>query len=683
MKERLCAFFILLVLQLLLPLSLQSAVEIKVGVYQNNPKLFINEHGKAAGFYIDLLESIAAIEGWQLQYVPGTWQQCLERLDNGRIDLLPDIDFSDDRAARFDFNQHTVLSNWAVVYTKPDAEVESFADLKGKKIAFMRGDITIEQFNLAIRPFGIDFSMVEADDYRGVFELIAQRQADAGLVNHLFGIRHEREYGIVRSSIICCPRELRFAVTKNRNAYLLQAIDLHLAAFRDDRRSVYYRARDRWIEKRSEQKLPQWLVTFLFGAAGLGVVFFLIAAFLKRQVRVRTAELVEANRGLLREVTERKRAENELAATKENYRLLLESTDQGIYGLDLDGNCTFINDAAAGMLGYRQDEVFGRNMHELIHYKRNDGSPYPLAECQIFKVFSANDGSRISGEMLWRKDGSAFLSEYSSLPVLQDGAMTGLVITFTDISERVRAEEAFHVSEERMRLATELANVAVWEYDFTANRMSRSKNHDQLYGLVWQEQWDMNTFLKATHTDDREVSHEIIQKSVAAGGPDQYTFDFRVVYPDQSIHWLMVIGQVIERDSEGQGIIVRGCLIDITERQRIETELRESDARIRNVFEQANDGIYIISAENRYLDANERGLALFGYTRDELLHMGVADVLDPAEVARLAVEPVQMMSGVLHLAEWNHVRKDGSVFPGEVSAQRLNDNSYIWLSSAT
>ncbi|TXT25031.1 MAG: PAS domain-containing protein, partial [Gallionellaceae bacterium] len=105
--------------------------------------------------------------------------------------------------------------------------------------------------------------------------------------------------------------------------------------------------------------------------------------------------------------------------------------------------------------------------------------------------------------------------------------------------------------------------------------------------------------------------------------------------------------------------------------------LRESNARIRNIFEQASDGIYIISANNRYLDVNQRGLELLGYTRDELLRMGVADVLAQHEVARLAVEPARMMSGIPHLAEWEHVRKDGSTFPGEVSARRLDGQSYL------
>ena len=99
---------------------------------------------------------------------------------------------------------------------------------------------------------------------------------------------------------------------------------------------------------------------------------------------------------------------------------------------------------------------------------------------------------------------------------------------------------------------------------------------------------------------------------------------------------------------------------DITVRIQTEKALRKSEARLRSVFEQANDGIYIISAENRYLEANASGLELLGYTRDQLLQMSVADVLAPHEVARLAVEPPRMMSGAPHLAEWDHVRKDST-----------------------
>ena len=136
------------------------------------------------------------------------------------------------------------------------------------------------------------------------------------------------------------------------------------------------------------------------------------------------------------------------------------------------------------------------------------------------------------------------------------------------LEERRQANNALQDSEERLRLSTELAHVAVWKYDFLANNMEHSANLDQLYGLEPQKKWDSNTFLNAIHPKDRDYSNQMIQRSAASGGPDDYTFDFRVIYPDQSLHWLTVVGQVVERNERGEGLLARGCLIEITDRKQ-------------------------------------------------------------------------------------------------------------------
>ena len=121
---------------------------------------------------------------------------------------------------------------------------------------------------------------------------------------------------------------------------------------------------------------------------------------------------------------------------------LLESTGEGIYGIDLDGCCTFINRAGAAQLGYAPAELLGLNMHEVAHHSHADGTHYPEASCPIFKAFREALPCRIDSERFWRKDGSAFAVEYSSYPIVQDGAVQGAVITFVDISARREAEQA-------------------------------------------------------------------------------------------------------------------------------------------------------------------------------------------------------------------------------------------------
>jgi PAS domain S-box-containing protein len=147
----------------------------------------------------------------------------------------------------------------------------------------------------------------------------------------------------------------------------------------------------------------------------------------------------------------------------------------------------------------------------------------------------------------------------------------------------VWADESVRRSEERLRLATEAARVAVWEYDFVAGQMTRTENHDGLYGLPHQVVWQYDIFVNATHPEDRPVSDRIVMEACAPGGPDSYAFDFRVIWPDGSVHWLAVSGQVVARDGDGRATLVRGALIDVTRLKNVEAELVEAVA-VRDQF---------------------------------------------------------------------------------------------------
>jgi PAS domain S-box-containing protein len=165
------------------------------------------------------------------------------------------------------------------------------------------------------------------------------------------------------------------------------------------------------------------------------------------------------------DITQLKQTEEERSRLTNQLRLLLESSGEGIYGIDLDGRCTFINRAGAQMLGYRPEQALGRDMHELIHHSRCDGTPYPVADCPIFRAFRIGTACRVSDEVLWRQDGSHFPAEYSSFPILDDGRRSGAVITFTDISERKRTEaelkQAKETAEQASRAKSEfLAHVS-------------------------------------------------------------------------------------------------------------------------------------------------------------------------------------------------------------------------------
>lgn len=134
-------------------------------------------------------------------------------------------------------------------------------------------------------------------------------------------------------------------------------------------------------------------------------------------------------------------AVNDLISSKEQIRILLESTAEAIYGVDLHGCCTFANPACVRLLGYdRPDELLGRQMHDLCHHSRPDGTQFPVEECRISGSFKDGIGIHIDDEMFWRKDGSCFPIECWSYPQLKNNEVIGAVVTFLDITERKRAE---------------------------------------------------------------------------------------------------------------------------------------------------------------------------------------------------------------------------------------------------
>ena len=160
--------------------------------------------------------------------------------------------------------------------------------------------------------------------------------------------------------------------------------------------------------------------------------------------------------GIGRDITQRKHIEEERMKLADHIKMLLQSTDEGMYGINTDGLCTFINRSASRMLGYHHTEVLGKSMHNLIHYRHPDGRPYPVEDCCIDRAFKNGVGCRVNNEVFWRKDGTPIPVEYSSYPVINHGVITGAVVTFSDITERKKYEEALKESKAETDLYIDL-----------------------------------------------------------------------------------------------------------------------------------------------------------------------------------------------------------------------------------
>ena len=174
-----------------------------------------------------------------------------------------------------------------------------------------------------------------------------------------------------------------------------------------------------------------------------------LAEAVQTEIELRTA----LNRSQ-RQAREADKARRETAA-------LLESTAEGIYGIDRDGHCTFINSSAAQMLGYPIDAVLGRNMHTLIHHRYPDGREYPQEECATFQAIVSGRGGRVESEVFWRRDGTSFPVSYFSSPLLENGATAGAVVAFSDITERKETEALVLAAWERDRHVAESLQRAI------------------------------------------------------------------------------------------------------------------------------------------------------------------------------------------------------------------------------
>jgi PAS domain S-box-containing protein len=154
---------------------------------------------------------------------------------------------------------------------------------------------------------------------------------------------------------------------------------------------------------------------------------------LEEMVRERTAALTE-------EVRERARGDAERERLLRERESLLESTSDGIYGLDANGRCTFINRTGAEMLGYPVERLIGAAMHDIVQHHRADGATYPLEESPVYHAYANGTPCRLEAETFWRRDGSFFPVEYSACPIHEGSAIRGVVVTFRDVTEKKKLE---------------------------------------------------------------------------------------------------------------------------------------------------------------------------------------------------------------------------------------------------
>jgi two-component system cell cycle sensor histidine kinase/response regulator CckA len=325
--------------------------------------------------------------------------------------------------------------------------------------------------------------------------------------------------------------------------------------------------------KQKGKDIPFILVTGTLGEeAAVDLIKEGVADYILKDSLVRLPSAVR--RALEEKITrdERERAIQSLRESEEQVRLLLDSTAEAIYGINVQGNCTFCNAASLRLLGYNHSsDLLGKQMHWLIHHTRADGKRYPIEECKIYTGFREGKGSHSDDEVLWKKDGSSFPAEYWSYPMFRDGKPIGSVVTFLDIAERKCAEEALRRSEARVRRLVESNIIGISTGDLSGKLIDANDAFLGLLGfsredlLSGEMRWDALTPPEYRDTDQLAVEQ---LKSAGSASPWEKQF-FRKDGSRVSV----LIGVTTLTAARGE-IETVSFVVDISERKKLEAQLR-------------------------------------------------------------------------------------------------------------
>ena len=559
----------------------RSEDPIRVGTYEYPPLVFIDESGAPAGAFIEVIEHIAEEEGWEVEYVQGSWDENVSMLDSGKIDIVLGMAYSEERRKKFAFTEETIFSYWANIYTGKSSPIEGLRDLDGKRIAGLKGSIDFvgpDGMKTLARRLDLNCEFTPMAEYADIFRAVAEGRADAGVVDRACGPKFEQKYSVRKSPIIISPTDARLAMARfaARTPELVGTLDRHLSELKRTPNSIYHRAMAKHLGgDRSIKAAPTWVWTALLIGGALLVLFLVMNVLLHWKVTQKTAELRASNEALQADIAERLKTEEALRKSEERFRNLYERTPVMACALDREGRLTDISNHWCETLGYDHDEVVGK-MGGDYFTEESQRHLASLRDSTCGQIAQNGVVNNVPARMV-TKDGGAIdvLMTYVIDKDEATGECHGSLCIAIDVTDLKRTEDALRKSEARFRKLYEQTPVMMCALD-TEGRLREISNH-WCERLGYERSEAMGTSGLDYFTDECRRMLEGIRDRSATEDPG-----VMLDLPCQMVHRSgelvdVLMTRVPELDEKGeiQGIL---CVArDVTALKRAEEALNESE----------------------------------------------------------------------------------------------------------
>jgi len=330
--------------------------------------------------------------------------------------------------------------------------------------------------------------------------------------------------------------------------------------------------------------------------------------------------------GVAHDITEAKEAELSLREREAQLSAFISQATAGFGQVDLEGKFTLVNDRFCEIAGWSRAELMGRTMQSITHPDDLDKN------IGLFERAVAVGMPYTHEKRYIRKDGGVvWVNNSVSVIRRPDGEPFGVLAVTLDVTQRREAEDSLRKGEETLRLAIEGAGMAAWELDLETSEGEWSPNRFDLLGMARRRhnRGDYDEWIDRVHPEDREVVGDVAQRCLTKGTP--YTIEYRICRADNgAVRWLQSHGSRVDY-SDGRPSRFVGVSFDITNRKRAEVALRDSEARFRTIFEQANDFLITTTLDQLVTSVNPAVLTALGYSEAEVIGRSVSDFMAPED----------------------------------------------------